>query len=230
MWSSGEMQTDGPNSNVPQEIIDDFMVEFHEVHQQCEETLMELERQPDNPELMRSLFRFVHTVKGNLSYVQMYDFMPLLQSVEDVLDEIRNGRMSFDDALSDVILLALDATQRLVNARVENTPPPMSTARFDEICKTIRGIVDHRAGPARDSSTQRAIRLLDPDTGLCDTPTAPAETAQATLAGGVEGILAKYGVALDDDLAFFRGLIVPLEIRSIYWVGRTERLLALALA
>lgn len=230
MWSSGEM-AEHQNPGVPQDVMNDFMVEFHEVHQLCEATLMEIERTPDDPELMRSLFRSVHTVKGNLSYVLMNGLMPLLQSVEDVLDEVRNDRMSFDDALSDVILLALDATQRLVSARVENAPPPMSATHFDEICKTIRAIVDNRAGPGRDGCIQRAIQLLDPQTGADDDQLASADAGKAAArVFGVERILEKHGIALNDDLAFFRSLITPLEVRSVYWVGRTERLLTLALA
>lgn len=232
MWSSGESQAGGEDPEVLQELLEDFAAELQETHQYCEAILMGLERKPDDSELLRSLFQSVHTLKGNLSFVHMRGFMPLLQSVEDVLDDIRHGRMHFDDALSDVILLALDVTHRLVGARMEGAELPVSKARFGEICQAIQAIAATPAGSSRDERVLRAVRLLDPNT--CPGDSAPAlEDAGNAVANisGVERLLEKYGVSLDDsDLVFFRSLIAPMEMRSIYWVGRTERLLKLALA
>lgn len=217
-----------PNSEISREVLDDFMDEFREMHGQCEAWLMELERKPDDEELLRSLFRAVHTVKGNLSYVLMYEYIPLLQSVEDVLDEVRNGRMRFDDALSDVILLSMDTTQRLVTARMDNLPAPVSQARLDEIRKAIGSIVGSQDQANHGGAILRAIRLLDPTTSM-ETVVSPAAAGIAANSD-VERILAKHGIALEEDLAFFYSLVTPLEDRSAFWNGRTERLLELALA
>lgn len=232
MWVAGEMSREA--LGVEREVLDDFMDEFQEAHRQCEAALMDLERNPGDKELVRSLFRSIHTVKGNMSYVHMNCFMPLLQSMEDVLDDIRNDRgVTFDDTLSDVILLAMDATHRLVSSRISGTPPPMSEARFDEICKAISAITDERNRARYDETVLRVIQLLDPDTGLDDSLLITTKAATEEIADGhsdMARVLRKHGVRLDGDIAFFHSLIKPLELRSVYWRGRTERLLRLAMA
>ena len=47
----------------------------------------------------------------------------MLQSVEDLLDAIRKGSIHYDALLSDVILLALDRTHTLVEARIHQKAP-----------------------------------------------------------------------------------------------------------
>ncbi|TAN47834.1 MAG: HD domain-containing protein [Methylococcaceae bacterium] len=227
MWWAGETSQKTQGAEITREVLDDFMDEFHEAHQQCESMLMELERHPDNQELLNSLFRAVHTVKGNLSYVRMNEFMPLLQSLEDVLDDIRKDHMAFDDTLSDVVLLAMDAIHRLVLSRVNNTPPPMSKNRFDEICKAIHAIVANPV-PGSNVPILRAIHLLDPETKLDERPI-KALDAENKAADETGRWLRKFDIPLDADLGFFRNLGKALENRSSYWQGRTERILKLAL-
>lgn len=229
MWSSSNARSEIIDVSVSREMLEDFIVEFGEIHHQCESVLMKLERAPEDRTLLDSLFRFVHTAKGNLSFVFMNDYMPLLQNVEDVLDEVRNGRIGFDDTLSDVVLLSMDAVHRLVCAHAEHTSPPMTQSRFDEICKTIQAIIDH--SDKRDDYILRAIQLLDPETIMDDsllTATADIKKIIASVSG-VEPLLASYGIKLEGDLAFFYSLIEPMESRFVYWVGRTERQLSLAL-
>lgn len=231
MWLVGETSQKTQGAEITREVLDDFMDEFHEAHQQCESMLMELERHPDNLELLNSLFRAVHTVKGNLSYVRMNEFMPLLQSVEDVLDEIRKGRVPFDDTLSDVVLLALDTIHRLVLSQVNNTAPPLSKNRFDEICKAIHAIVLNPSPGLSNAPIVRAIHLLDPETKLDEHPVKALEAEnQAAEADEIVRWLQKFDVPVAADLGFFYDLGKVLENRSAYWRGRIERILRLALA
>ena len=46
------------------EILQDFMVEAGEILEQLSEQLVELENRPDDKDLLNSIFRGFHTVKG----------------------------------------------------------------------------------------------------------------------------------------------------------------------
>lgn len=217
---------------VDKEIMQDFFQDFKEAHQHCEHVLIELEFRPTDKELLNTLFRSVHTIKGNLIYVGLKDLSPILQSVEDLLDALRSGKLNYDKALSDLIILALDTTRLLVRARIEKRTAPVAAERFDKMCEAISAIVS--ASPEqRITAITNAIVIIDPSTkvGPNERNAPGAEyKARAKEISQEQRILEKFGVEFNEDFVFFKGLAGPLEARSHYWVGRTERQLRIALA
>lgn len=248
------------------DLLEEFFSDFSDAHQDCETTLIELENEPDDKELLNALFRSVHTIKGNLIYVGLKDVSPLIQSVEDVLDAIRNRTIGYDGTLSDVILLAMDKTKQLVQARIHKMTPPYSDSQLKDLSLQISKIAAVNDAK-RTQAIEAAIVALDPSSPLAkQSPATPSQAAPITkpvankedkpkppieqLAPAQEKpatsarktatiprpqrseseILAAYDVVLDDDLKFFQALVRPLEDRSLYWKGRTARLLELALA
>ncbi|MCG8613737.1 MAG: Hpt domain-containing protein, partial [Pseudomonadales bacterium] len=101
-------------ANYDPNLLDDFMVEFEEAHEFSENILVELEKHPADEELLHKLFRSVHTIKGNLTFIGFQILVPLLQSVEDILSAVRNEEFSFTREISDVVLLSLDRTKELI--------------------------------------------------------------------------------------------------------------------
>ena len=86
--------------------MEDFRLEAAEQLPRCEQLLIELERAPKSAERLRELFRLIHTLKGNLGYVELNALMPLPQAIEDVLDALRCGAMTFDSLLGDILPVA----------------------------------------------------------------------------------------------------------------------------
>lgn len=215
------------------DLMEDFFLDFQEAHQHCENALIDLEHDPANNTLLNDLFRSVHTIKGNLIYVGLRDLSPLLQSVEDILDAIRNGLVDYDTFLSDVILMAMDTTHRLVVAKLEHKEPPLSEADLDTLCKYIS-----QTSSSDDQIQQSAIRsalgIMAPDT-LSSNDVKPKplpSSGSKTLVSDPESaaILKQFSIELNDDLIFFNRLSAPLEERSQYWKGRTARILQMSLA
>jgi two-component system chemotaxis sensor kinase CheA len=52
-----------------QEILEDFLVEASELIEQMDQDLVELENNPEDLELLNSIFRVAHTVKGSSSFL-----------------------------------------------------------------------------------------------------------------------------------------------------------------
>ncbi len=224
---AGHMRDD----ELQHDLMEDFFLDFQEAHQHCENALIDLEHAPHDNNLLNDLFRSVHTIKGNLIYVGLRDLSPLLQSVEDVLDAIRHGQVDYDTFLSDVILLAMDTTDRLVAARTENREPPLSESRLTHLCQYISETVaaDDRV---RQEAIRSALGIMAPDT-LIEEPTKALPQQQSkTLVAAPDSlaIMEQFGVELNEDLRFFYKLSEPLEERSQYWHGRTARILQLCLA
>jgi len=233
------------NLNRPDELqrdcVDDFFEDFRDAYEQCESTLIELEQNPQQSELLHGIFRVVHTIKGNLGFIGLFSLIPLLQSLEDVLDDIRKGRMAYDSALCDVIQLTLDRTRQWVDASIADEPKPLSAASLQQICQRLTGLAstDERS---REQRIRHILGLLDPEhpEGLAITADVlPDTVSQSTVdetdqsassaIAACRRLLQYYGIRMDADLEFFIQLIPALEQRHPRWLGRTARQLFLVL-
>ena len=233
------------NLNRPDELqrdcVDDFFEDFRDAYEQCESTLIELEQHPQQPELLHGIFRVVHTIKGNLGFIGLFSLIPLLQSLEDVLDDIRKGHMAYDSALCDVIQLTLDRTRQWVDASIANEAKPLNAADMQQICQRLSGLTsaDERS---RDMRIRQVLGLLDPahpqalaikEDVLPDvvstTTAAPIEHSGSLAIAACRRLLQYYGIRMDADLEFFIQLIPALEQRHPRWQGRTARQLFLVL-
>lgn len=211
------------------DLMDDFFLDFTDAHQSCENTLIDLEQAPDNPDLLNALFRAIHTIKGNLVYVGMKDLTPLIQSVEDVLDGVRRHSLPYDASLSDVIMLTMDKTKLMVEARIAREPQPMNSDDMNHLCQQISRIAEVNAAD-RNRIVRDVLSHLDPSILIDPNLPAVVETAQPLSPQPEEQeILQRFGITTGEDLRFFQHLIQPLEERSHYWKSRNARLLQLAL-
>ncbi|OUS29278.1 phosphohydrolase [Gammaproteobacteria bacterium 45_16_T64] len=219
---------------VETELMDDFFYDFREAHQSCESILINLEHDPSNKELLNGLFRSIHTIKGNLVYVGFRDLTPLIQSMEDLLDAIRSEQIKYDSLLSDVILLAMDKTKQMVQARLAKEDAPISEDDLIKLCQNVSSIAEV-SGDTRTNYIRQAITSMDPSTHLFDSAPPVASIQQGSAITehkqhSIAEILERYQIETDEDINFFASLSAPMENRSLYWKGRTCRLLTLALA
>ncbi|RLU02344.1 MAG: HD domain-containing protein [Ketobacter sp.] len=227
------MATKMHDDEFQRDLMEDFFLDFQEAHQHCENALIDLEHDPANNTLLNDLFRSVHTIKGNLIYVGLRELSPLLQSVEDILDAIRNDQLAYDTFLSDVILMAMDTTHRMVLAKLEQQAPPLTESALNTLCQHISQTA---AGdePTRQQAIRAALGIMAPDTitSRDQKPKPLPASASKTLLAHADclEILKQFSIEPNDDLLFFNKLSTPLEERSQYWKGRTARILQLSLA
>ena len=86
-----------------------FIEEAHEHLQDLNQVLLQLEKDPSNAEPINEIFRLAHTIKG-MAATMGYDNMALLaHSMEDLLDELRQGELEVRAELFDLLFDCLDA-------------------------------------------------------------------------------------------------------------------------
>ncbi|WP_020410452.1 chemotaxis protein CheA [Hahella ganghwensis] len=108
-----------------EEILQDFLVEAGEILEQLSEQLVELEQNPEDKDLLNAIFRGFHTVKGGAGFLQLDPLVDCCHVAENVFDLLRNGQLSVNSELMDVVLQALDAVNAMfdeVKSREELTP------------------------------------------------------------------------------------------------------------
>lgn len=88
--------------------FEDFAAETREMLESMELDLVRIGRGERDPELLNSLFRSAHTIKGTSG---MYDFGAIAEfvhSLENVLDGVRGGRIELTDTLIAAVLRCKD--------------------------------------------------------------------------------------------------------------------------
>ncbi|MBI3392140.1 MAG: chemotaxis protein CheA [Nitrospirae bacterium] len=107
-----------------QEIIQDFLVETQEILDGLDEKFVELEKRPDDPDLLNSIFRGAHTIKGAAGFLGFTQMVELAHKTESLLNKLRNGEMSVTPPIMDVILLAVDQIKVLLGKIREHDQKP----------------------------------------------------------------------------------------------------------
>ena len=75
-----------------EEILQDFLVEAGEILEQLSGQLVDLEGQPDNRDLLNTIFRGFHTVKGGAGFLQLHALVDCCHITENLFDSLRTGQ------------------------------------------------------------------------------------------------------------------------------------------
>ncbi|MCF6309646.1 MAG: chemotaxis protein CheA [Sulfurimonas sp.] len=74
----------------------------------------------DDPELLNSVFRAAHTLKGGSGIVGFESVKDITHHAEDLLDMLRAGKIEFTDGMTDALFNAFDEVLNLVEAAEES--------------------------------------------------------------------------------------------------------------
>ena len=99
---------------VDADIFFDFMSEAGEHLSAAESTLLALENNPEDGELINTIFRSFHTIKGASSFLNLVDVTRVAHAIEDILDSVRKKQLTLTPAINDVILESIDLLKELL--------------------------------------------------------------------------------------------------------------------
>lgn len=161
-----------------EDILQDFLVEAGEILENLSEQLVELERRPDDKDLLNAIFRGFHTVKGGAGFLQLTAMVECCHVTENLFDILRNGKRQVTPELMDVVLQALDVVNQQfdqVSHREPISPPA------PELIHTLERLV-----ACEDLQPEQPPEVVsapsDEQTSAAATPA--SETTAATVRGG----------------------------------------------
>lgn len=91
-----------------------FVTESEEHLQLINESLLELEKNSNNPETMNKIFRSVHTLKGMSATMGFESLTKLAHRMEDVFDIFRKQKTQINTEVIDVLFKCLDTLEMLL--------------------------------------------------------------------------------------------------------------------
>ena len=131
------------------DIVREFLVESHDNLDQLDSDLVALEKEPGARELLASVFRTIHTIKGTSGFLAFGALERLTHAGENLLVELRDGKRAMDGPTADVLLRMVD-TVRLILAAIEETGGEGDVA-VDDVVAQINTVLADRpeAAPKR---------------------------------------------------------------------------------
>ncbi len=98
------------------ELLADFVAETREMLEASEGEIIAWEADPADRARLDTIFRFVHTVKGNCGFFDFPRLAGLSHAAEDALADCRSGRRDPDAALVTAVLAIIDRIVQMVDA------------------------------------------------------------------------------------------------------------------
>ena len=148
------------------DLIADFVAECREMLEALGGEIVAWEAEPGDRARLDSIFRFVHTVKGNCGFFEFPRLEALSHAAEDALADVRAGRRQPDGALVSAVLGIIDRIGEMVAAieAGEEMPVGDDSALIEALAPGAEGAaapVVMAAGDAatRASAAPRTIRL-----------------------------------------------------------------------
>src|SRR3954447_5464356 len=147
------------------DLIADFVAECREMLEALGGEIVAWEAEPDDRARLDSIFRFVHTVKGNCGFFEFPRLEALSHAAEDALADVRAGRRQPDGALVSAVLGIIDRIGEMIAAidAGEEMPAGDDVALFGALAPGAESAVPLTTaladGQGKASAAPRTIRL-----------------------------------------------------------------------
>lgn len=106
------------------EILQEFLAESWENLGRLDTEIVVLEKQPDNHDLLASIFRTIHTIKGTCGFIGLNNLGAVAHSAENVLGQMRDGKLTVTQNTVSSVLEAVDRIKELLHGLEESGNEP----------------------------------------------------------------------------------------------------------
>ncbi|HET6151314.1 MAG TPA: chemotaxis protein CheW [Marmoricola sp.] len=127
------------------EIIAEFLVESHENLDQLDHDLVELEREPGSRELLSSIFRTIHTIKGTSGFLAFNRLEALTHVGENLLSRLRDGEMLMTGAVAGALLRMVDTVRALLNSVEADGTDTDASVDVEAVVVQLKAVLDETA-------------------------------------------------------------------------------------
>ncbi len=130
------------------EYLSVFIDETKEAIQNMNDILLKLEQDMEDMEAINELFRILHTLKGMAGTMEFNTMMTLCHRMENLLDEIRNGRMKLTEDIIDRLFKGADILEQMLNSIEEGESDELEEVDVDSLIKEFEGFLEGKPAEA----------------------------------------------------------------------------------
>jgi two-component system chemotaxis sensor kinase CheA len=118
-----------------EELLSDFLLEAGEMLSDVDSKLMELEKRPNDSNLLNEVFRGFHTIKGGAGFLNATELVTLCHLTENLFDKLRNRELTLSAELMDVIFAATAEVKKMFGSLQQNQQPQAAPLQMLENLK-----------------------------------------------------------------------------------------------
>jgi len=141
------------------DLLQDFLVDAGEILEALTQQVVDLEKTPEDKEIINAVFRGFHTIKGGASFLSLDPLVALCHRTEDLFNVIRNGDRKVTAEVMDVVLPVLDVLKEQFTELSSGKPPREADAwlldKLDELMDEGR----HAAVPVPPKTKKRNTNI-----------------------------------------------------------------------
>jgi two-component system chemotaxis sensor kinase CheA len=104
------------------DLLNEFIVENMELSNMAESAILNWEKDPNNQELLNTIFRSFHTIKGTSAFLNLDCVKDLAHQAESMLVRVRDGQDNFTAGHADLALKSLDMIKSIMK-RLKSSGP-----------------------------------------------------------------------------------------------------------
>ncbi len=143
------------------DLLQEFLTETNESINELDVELIKLEQNPNDPELLGSIFRLVHTVKGTCGFLGLSRLEKVAHAGENVLGKFRDGELDVTPDAVTLILQSIDTIKRLLFV-LEETEAEEEGDDTDLI-KALNAMADGKTSDSASTNEQETETILNAD-------------------------------------------------------------------
>ncbi len=133
-------------------LVRDFINEGLEYIEEIEVNILNLEQHPKDTEIINSIFRPFHSIKGVAGFLNLSEIRDLAHRLENLLDKARNGTLPVTPALIDVILDGADTLKTMIkdlSAVLEGRPINHEPLDLEPLMENISALEETPVKPKK---------------------------------------------------------------------------------
>ncbi|GBF23099.1 two-component system, chemotaxis family, sensor kinase CheA [Candidatus Gastranaerophilus sp. (ex Termes propinquus)] len=164
------------NLNIDEEFWQDFIQEAAEHLEEIEMNVLTLEKEPENMDIINSMFRAYHTIKGLSGFVEHTVIQEIAHKTETLMDYCRRGEAKVTKDIVNAILKSSDYIKQLTD--------DMDAWRNEAFIEQINVQLDKLDEHAHN--IEAALSGGTPASGPAETPAEMPETTAETVSNEVQ--------------------------------------------
>ncbi len=129
------------------EYQDIFLEEADEQLQELNQNLLELEKNPENLEIINNIFRAAHSLKSSAAFVGLNELSDLAHMMENLLQGIRDGSMAITSEIIDIIFKCFDEIHNIIDTIASGEKPEQD---LQWLIDDIKAICEKSAQPKKE--------------------------------------------------------------------------------
>ena len=157
-----------------EELIQEFVIESREALSTVDESLLALEEDPSQTQLVAEIFRRVHTIKGSAGFLDIENLEVLAHAGESLLSDVRDETTPFTEPIATALMETVDALRDGLD-RCE-TQGLDSVLPYAALIARLRALRETR-GASTELPGADAPAPTETDEGETPTEVAPEATA-----------------------------------------------------